>query len=57
MKLDQMDLARLFAAAPSHDILQRMADDAARCGAFEIKMETAKALESGPGARAMFARY
>ena len=48
MKPDQMDLARLFAAAPSHDILQRMADDAARCGAFEIKMETAKALESGP---------
>ena len=48
VKPDQMDLARLFAAAPSHDILQRMADDAARCGAFEIKMETAKALESGP---------
>ena len=47
VKPDQMDLARLFAAAPSHDILRRMADDAARCGAFEINMETAKALESG----------
>lgn len=48
VKPDQMDLARLFCAAPADVLIRQIADDAAAEGAFDIGERTARVLSAGP---------